>query len=253
MTSDPLSVADRASEGNDVARLPPIKGFQKSSLVDWPGKVAAVVFLPGCNLACRYCHNWSLVVAPESHQDVPWPEIERHLADNLDFLDGVCVTGGEPTLHDGLPHLLRHMRSLGLATKLDTNGTKPEAIAAIISSGLVDFIAMDFKAPLEDYKKLVGDCDTAAISSSARLIIDSRVEHEFRLTVVPGFHDEQSVERAAISLGKRANLVLQQLVAEKARDRVFCGGPKIDAVAFDKLVAAAAPHVRSAAIRGEFS
>ncbi|HEC81502.1 MAG TPA: radical SAM protein, partial [Thermoplasmatales archaeon] len=105
-----------------------VKGFLKSSLVDWDGYITVVVFLPLCNLRCPMCHNHEIVLTPESYPDIPLEEIERYLVENRDFIDGVVITGGEPTLHEGLPGFCRWLKDLGMMVKLDTNGTYPDRI-----------------------------------------------------------------------------------------------------------------------------
>ena len=161
------------------------------SLSDFPGKVAAVVFTQGCNFRCPYCHNASLI---PYHYHVPDELLipEEHFFEFLEYrsnrLDAVVVSGGEPTIHRDLPAFLRRIKDMGFAVKLDTNGSKPEVLKEILENNLVDFIAMDIKAPLDNYKKLTGwiiaPKDKDKIKKSIALISESSVEHEFRTTVV---------------------------------------------------------------------
>src|SRR5690554_4050368 len=120
-----------------------IIGFIKTSLLDWDGHVVASIYLPECNFRCPFCHNRDVVLDPESYDEVPWDEIEEFILEHNDFLDGVVVTGGEPTLHDDLPDLLRRIKSLGVKVKLDTNGSNPDMLKDLIDAGLVDYVAMD--------------------------------------------------------------------------------------------------------------
>ena len=129
--------------------LPTIKGFLETSFVDWPGQVAAVVFLPRCNFRCPYCHNHGLVLHPEGLQSWSLEGILDHLDGYRDWVDGVCVSGGEPTIHPGLPDLLGALRDSGWATKIDTNGARPDVVAGLLDAGLLDALALDLKAPLE--------------------------------------------------------------------------------------------------------
>lgn len=184
--------------------FPPLKGFLDVSFVDWPGKVAAVVFLPGCNFRCPYCHNRDLVLAPESLATVPLEAVLGRLEELEGWVDGVCVTGGEPTLHPGLPKLLAAFRSRGLAVKLDTNGSHPEALAGLLSAGLVDAVALDLKAPLEPipYRRNAGPgADPAAVGQSLALLAASGLGVEVRTTVHPALLSRPEVMRLAAEAG----------------------------------------------------
>ncbi len=190
-----------------------IKGFIETSFLDWRGKVCAVLFLPGCNLRCPFCHNPELVLHPERLADIPWEFIEKRLQSLGKWLDGVCVTGGEPTLSGQLPDLLAALRRLGLAVKLDTNGTRPEVLADLTARGLVDYVAMDVKGPLEDglYSRWVGaPVSVADLRRSIELISTGRVAGEFRTTVIPGWHGSEVLDRIRQSLGTRCRWVLQE-------------------------------------------
>lgn len=179
-----------------------ISGLEKCSFADYPGKLAAVVFLGGCNLNCSYCHNQDLL-----RQQPGLPEISR--ADLLGFLksrrgilDAVVITGGEPALNPDLPGLLGAIREIGFLTKLDTNGTRPEMIQELIEGELVDYIAMDVKSPLPAYPGICRTMvDTGAIVRSIQLLIDSPVEYEFRTTVYPGMTEDDLTEIAQLIAG----------------------------------------------------
>ena len=134
-----------------------IKGFLETSFVDWPGKVVSVLFLPRCNFRCPFCHNHSLVVNPAGYDDIPRPYIMARLTELKEWVDGVCISGGEPTIHPRLPSLMAEVKEVGLAVKLDTNGSRPDILQALLAQGLVDCVAMDIKAPLnEKYQEIVG-------------------------------------------------------------------------------------------------
>ncbi|MBF0526325.1 MAG: anaerobic ribonucleoside-triphosphate reductase activating protein, partial [Deltaproteobacteria bacterium] len=128
--------------------LPVIKGFIETSFVDWAGKIAAVVFLPGCNFRCPMCHNHELVLHPEAISDYPFEIIADSLNQHQGWIDGVCITGGEPTNHPNLARLLEVFKGLGLPVKLDTNGSRPDVLAHLLAQGQVDYVAMDVKAQL---------------------------------------------------------------------------------------------------------
>lgn len=164
-----------------------ISGFLKTTLLDWDGKVACTIYLAGCNFRCPYCHNRGLVLNPGEVEDIPLDSILEYVESNSDFLDGVVISGGEPTLNKDLPDLIKKLRGLGMKIKIDTNGTMPDVLDDLIGAGMVDFIAMDVKAPLDGRYSSVTDTtvDVADIRRSIRIIMDSGVDYEFRTTVVP--------------------------------------------------------------------
>ncbi|MCU0606647.1 MAG: anaerobic ribonucleoside-triphosphate reductase activating protein [Candidatus Edwardsbacteria bacterium] len=164
-----------------------IKGFIETSLIDWDGRLAAVLFLPGCNFRCPMCHNHQLVQHPEEVPTVDWGTVEAALARHRGWIDGVVVTGGEPTIHAELATLLRWIKQLGLAVKLDTNGALPDVLGHLIGDRLVDYVAMDIKAPLDErYARAAGaKADLGAIRRSIALLMASGVGYEFRTTVLP--------------------------------------------------------------------
>jgi pyruvate formate lyase activating enzyme len=173
-----------------------IGGFVKQSLIDYPGKIAAIVFTQGCNFRCGYCHNPALVL-PGLFQNCP-----EHLPDNIlnylkerkGWLDGVVVTGGEPTIHNDLPQFLKEIKSLGYFVKLDTNGSNPSMLELIVDQKLVDYIAMDIKTIITPagYSQIIGIPASNAlinnINASIALIKQSRLQYEFRTTHIPGHH-----------------------------------------------------------------
>jgi pyruvate formate lyase activating enzyme len=243
-------MADEAKPSN-APELPEIRGFLKSSLLEWEGKVVSVVYLPGCNLSCKYCHNWGLVAQPEKYEVVPWADVRGHLAENRDFLDGVCVTGGEPTIHAGLGALLREIRATGLLVKLDTNGTNPSMLRELLSDGLVDFVALDVKAPLDgSYAEIAGDCDVEAVRESIGIVLESGIKHEFRTTLVPEFHNEEAMRELGRALGGSGNLVIQRLVPERAPDAGMRALKPHTREEMERLADAARPHVASVVVRG---
>lgn len=170
-----------------------IQGLQKLTLLDFPGKTACTVFLGGCDFRCPFCHNSELLegTAPTELTDA---DLLAFLEKRRGLLDGVAFTGGEPTLRRDLPDLLAKIRSMGFATKLDTNGNHPDALKAILDAGLVDYVAMDIKNSPEKYAATVGVpyFDPANITRSMQLLKDSGIDYELRTTVVAEFHDEDS-------------------------------------------------------------
>lgn len=170
-----------------------IGGLVKLSLVDYPGKPSAVIFTQGCNFRCSYCHNRELVIPACFQSTIPQHEIMRFLEKRQGFLSGVVVSGGEPTLQKGLLDFLQTVKCLGYSVKLDTNGSRPDVLKAAIAEKLVDFVAMDVKAPLESYSKIAGvSVDSTLIEQSIGIIRDSGVDYQFRTTLVRpllGFDD----------------------------------------------------------------
>jgi pyruvate formate lyase activating enzyme len=175
-----------------------IGGFQKSSRIAFPGKVAAVVYTQGCCWRCPFCHNRSLVYPTRFQPAIPVEEIFEHLLLSRGELDGVVVTGGEPTLQSGLNDFLQRIREMGLAVKLDTNGSNPSVIASLLQENLLDYIAMDVKGPLGDYARFAGcEVDTGTLELSIELIKQSNTPYEFRTTLVGGLHTHEHIHQLA--------------------------------------------------------
>lgn len=162
-----------------------IGGIQKLSLVDYPGKTCAALFTIGCNMRCGYCHNPELVL-PERYADtIPESDILKFLESRVDKLEGVVISGGEPTMHEDLPDFIARVKKLGFLVKLDTNGTNPGMLESLFKNNLLDYVAMDIKGPLDKYQAIVAyPIDIDAIQKSIKLIKASSVDHEFRTTVV---------------------------------------------------------------------
>ena len=169
-----------------------INGFQKLTLLDFPGHVAATVFTGGCNLRCPFCHNATLVTDTAQTPILATDEVLAYLKKRQGILDGVCVTGGEPTLQVDLPDFLRQLKQMGYAVKLDTNGTSPDVIRALIADNLVDYVAMDIKNCRERYGITAGKIpfDTAPIEESVKLLMSGSLPYEFRTTTVRGIHTQ---------------------------------------------------------------
>ena len=165
-----------------------IQGFQKLTLLDFPGRTACTIFTGGCNLRCPFCHNAGLVRTPLAQPSLT-DEVLTYLARRQGILDGVCVTGGEPLLQPDLTDFLRKVKDLGYAIKLDTNGSLPERLAAVLDTGLVDYVAMDVKSSPAGYAAAAGtDTEAAVFDRSIRILRNSGIPHEFRTTAVAGIH-----------------------------------------------------------------
>lgn len=180
-------------------KLPEIKGFIDLSLVDWDGKVTSVAFLPHCNFRCPFCYNATLVLKPEGMPTVPYEEVEQYLSKNKGWLDGVTITGGEPSLHDHLPNLCQRIKGLGLGVKVDTNGANSAMVRRLVAQKLVDYVAMDIKAPLtvENYSEVVGvnaEKLLPEVKTTAKILLNGSVDYEFRTTLVPSIHRKKDVK-----------------------------------------------------------
>lgn len=166
-----------------------VNGLRKLTLLDFPGRVACTVFLAGCNMRCPFCHNAPLVVDASGVENISEDELLAFLKKRSGILDGVCITGGEPTLRRELPELIRSIKALGYAVKLDTNGTNPDMLSSLIGEGLVDYVAMDIKNSPEKYSLTAGcAADLDAVCRSAAILMENKVNYEFRTTVVSGYH-----------------------------------------------------------------
>lgn len=173
-----------------------IRGFNKTTLLDYPGHVAATVFTGGCNFRCPFCHNADLVLNPESQPLVPEEEVLSHLKKRRGILEGVCITGGEPTLQPDLPDFIRKIRELGYLVKLDTNGYRPEVLMSLLTEDMLDYVAMDVKASPDNYQKASGcpGLDFSRIEESIALLKECKIPYEFRTTVVQGIHTVQEFD-----------------------------------------------------------
>jgi pyruvate formate lyase activating enzyme len=186
-------------------------GLQRLSLIDYPGKLCATIFTAGCNFRCPYCYNEDIVLDYPAMPKMPEDKIIEFLHPRLGFLDGVCVTGGEPTIHRELPKFLGRLKSIGSLVKLDTNGSRPKALAYVMEKGLVNYIALDVKVPLGRYEKTVRyRVKPEGLKETIKLIRRSGVDHEFRTTVVPGLLDGDDLEEIAMTLAGSKRYVLQQ-------------------------------------------
>ena len=189
-----------------------VQGYQKLTLLDFPGKTACTVFTGGCNLRCPFCHNAGLVRTPLAEQNAS-AEVLEYLAKRRGILDGVCVTGGEPLLQPDLAEFLKQVRDLGYAIKLDTNGSLPDRLAAILAQGLVDYVAMDIKSSPQGYALATGaDIDPAVYARSVQILRESGIPHEFRTTAVGGIHTPEDFVRIGQWLGDVPAYFIQRFV-----------------------------------------
>lgn len=176
-----------------------ISGLQKLTLLDFPGKLAATVFLGGCNFRCPFCHNASLVLRPNDAEKIEEETLLAFLKSRVGKLEGVCITGGEPTLYPALPALIKKIKDMSFLVKLDTNGTNFAMLSSLVSDGLVDYVAMDIKNSKQSYAKTAGlsEFNIGEIEKSVAFLLADKVDYEFRTTVVRELHTTSDI--AAIS------------------------------------------------------
>lgn len=184
-----------------------IHGLNKTTLLDYPGHVAATLFLGSCNFRCPFCHNGGLVLAPGTEPVIPLIDIFGFLKKRRGILDGVCITGGEPTLQEELPDLIHTLKDMGYLVKLDTNGYRPEVLQDLLAQNLLDYVAMDIKSSRENYALAAGlpDLQIKKIEESVEMLKGSSIAYEFRTTFVRELHTEQDIVSIASWLkGARA-------------------------------------------------
>lgn len=208
-----------------VSKAYGIKGFLPSSMLDWEGYLVSTIFMGGCNLRCPFCHNSSLVLEAKSLPEVSIAEIERAIAEKEGWLDGICITGGEPTINKQLPDLLRLIKNLGLKIKLDTNGTRPDILKNLINEDLLDAVAMDIKTGFSKYPLATAAGDLSdKVKESISILLDAEgrgeIGVEFRTTVVPTYVGREDVLGIARYLGESGaqRYFLQQFNPKEVMD-----------------------------------
>ena len=225
-----------------------IGGFQKMTVLDYPGKVACTVFTHGCNLRCPFCHNARLVVRDEDLIDEN--EILSYLNKRRGILDGVCISGGEPTLQSDLFDFMKKVKDLGMLIKLDTNGTCPDKLQYAIDNGLVDYVAMDIKNCREEYAKTCGlsEMDISKIEKSVEILMQSGVDYEFRTTVTKELHTPDDFAKIGQWIKGAKRYYIQSFV--DSGDIILEGLNPLDLQGLKALSEAVSPYVPSVELRG---
>ena len=225
-----------------------LAGFQPLTLLDYPGKVAATVFTQGCPFRCVYCHNPELLpMRAALGTTLETEDVLAKIAAHRSFLDGVCVTGGEPTVHPDLPDFLARIKDLGVLVKLDTNGLHPRMIATIIERGLADFFAMDLKHVWERYGDVIGPAGRAAVANcqeTMAIIRASGVPSEFRTTVYPALHSEAYLLTIAGYLGPGDRYALQEIRYDKTLQADLPRSERVDLEVVARRIRAAQPDLQ---------
>lgn len=226
-----------------------INGFQKMTLLDFPGKVACTVFLGGCNFRCPFCHNAGLVLGsnPESYTE---EEILSYLEKRKGLLDGVCITGGEPTLRPDLLPFIEKVKALGFAVKLDTNGTNPALLKELLDNALVDYVAMDIKNSFEKYPETCGldGMDLDSVKESIALLIGGKVDFEFRTTVVSPLHTPEDIEALAKEISGAEKYFIQNFV--DSGELLGGGMTALPRETLDQMLTTARKYIPETQLRG---
>lgn len=191
-----------------------ICGIQKLTLLDYPSKTACTVFTGGCNFRCPFCHNASLVVDTDFDEAMTNDEFFSFLRKRKGVLDGVCITGGEPLIHNDVEDFIREIKSLGYLVKLDTNGSFPDKLKRLVESGIVDYVAMDIKNSKENYFLASGtqDIDISKIEESVEFLKEKTVDYEFRTTAVKGIHTENDFNNIAMWISSDSKYFIQNYI-----------------------------------------
>jgi pyruvate formate lyase activating enzyme len=199
-----------------------IGGIQKTSLIDYPEKISAIIFTQGCNFRCPYCHNPELIREKGKEKREKRKEIIEFLKSRIGKLDGVVITGGEPTLHKDLPKFIKEIKKLGFAVKLDTNGTNPDMLKKLIGEKLIDYVAMDIKAPIEKYSEIIGvNVNKENILKSIKFLKKSNIDYEFRTTVVKSQLSRADFEKIGALIKCAPKYYLQKFVPTKTLNEDF--------------------------------
>lgn len=188
-----------------------ILGLTKTTLLDYPGKVAATVFTGGCNFRCPFCHNGHLVLNVANEQKIYTEEVMEHLTKRRNVLEGVCITGGEPTIQSDLPEFIGMIKDLGYDIKLDTNGSNPKMLRELISDGLISYVAMDIKNSKEKYAFTTGctETDLTRIEESIQILKEGTIPYEFRTTVVRQLHEPEDIVKISNWIGDETGWYIQ--------------------------------------------
>ena len=227
-----------------------INGFQKLTILDYPGKVACIVFTPGCNFRCPFCHNASLVTHIDKETYIDADEVLAYLKKRQGLLDGVVITGGEPLLQNGIEEFIAEIKSLGYSVKLDTNGSFPEKLISIVEKGLVDYVAMDIKNSKEKYGMTIGlkDFDITPIEKSVDFLLQNKVDYEFRTTIVKDFHTVDDIQDIVVWLKGAHKYFLQNFV--DSGDLISDGLEPVSALLLKEMKEKASEFISSVEIRG---
>ncbi|KKM11412.1 hypothetical protein SY88_08830 [Clostridiales bacterium PH28_bin88] len=228
-----------------------IRGMHKVSLVDFPGNICATVFVSGCNMRCPYCHNPELVLEPENLPRISGEEVLAFLVKRKGLMDGVCITGGEPTLHKEIGTFAGQVKELGFKVKLDTNGSNPRVLSQLLKRDLLDYVAMDIKAAPGRYREVTRTpVNLEDIRSSIHLLVTGDIRYEFRTTVAPGLINDEEVLSIAGWLAGAQKYVLQQYRPGTVLDVTFSGRRPYEISRLKNMAEKVAGYFASVEVRG---
>ena len=232
-----------------------IVGFTETSLLDWHGRIAAVLWIGGCDFVCPFCHSYRMADDDPALALVPWEDIARTLRRKRDWYGGVVLTGGEPLMHPEVFELCRRLKEIGQQVKIDTNGSFPYALKTLVELKLVDAVAMDVKAPLDArYAKAAGrHVDVAPLRRTIRLLLESGLEHEFRCTLVPGLINPDDIATIAEAIKGAQAVALQEYLPKLARGKGFGGTKSYTRSEVEAMAEVLRLSVKEVRIRGSFS
>jgi len=226
-----------------------IGGFQKSSLIDYPEKISAIIFTQGCNFRCPYCHNPELILGT-SNSFMDESTVLNFLASRQGKLDGVVITGGEPTLHKSLPEFIKQIKDLDFLIKLDTNGSNPAMLQELLNKNLIDYVAMDIKAPIEKYVTIAGDkVNTENILKSIEILKKSGIEHEYRTTVVKSLLSPADFEGIGQTIQGADKYYLQRFVPTKILNESFLNETTYSDEEFKPIIKLLQKYIKTVELR----
>lgn len=224
-------------------------GLQKLTLLDYPGHTACTVFTGGCNFRCPFCHNAGLVTRIDPTATMEEEAFFAFLEKRRGILDGVCITGGEPLMQPDIRPFIEKIKNLGFGVKLDTNGSFPDKLEELIDGGLIDYVAMDVKNAIDKYSETAGVAvDTDAIEKSLDLLLEGRVDYEFRTTVVKELHTEEDIEKIASRIRGAKRFFLQNFV--NSENLIGTGLSAHTPESMERMRLLATSYIQNVALRG---
>jgi pyruvate formate lyase activating enzyme len=232
-----------------------IRAMIETSLIDWDGKLTTVIFFDKCNFMCPFCQNWELILYPEKFPVIQWPEIEKKLTAKKGWIDGVVLTGGEPLVYaHEVADITARLKDLGFLVKLDTNGAYPKKLQKLIDTKMLDYVAMDIKAPLnEKYRVATGrKVNVETIMESVNILLrKNKVEYEFRTTCVPGLINKATIQEIGARIKGAKKWFLQQYIPTNAYKKEYRELPRLKEPDIDKLLKVAHDYVSNVKWRGQ--
>ncbi len=233
-----------------------IKGFIQNSLLDWEGKIVSTLYTPYCNFRCPYCQNSGLVLNPDQYETVSFETIADYLSKNKSWVDGICLTGGEPCFFEDLLDFIKRIHDMGTQVKLDTNGTFPDMLRKVLEMGIVDYVAMDIKGPLDfqAYSRSAGIRNgklLEKVKETIKLIMNSGVDYEFRTTVVPTLHEEADIIKIAKYIEGARKFALQNFSNRETLDPEFEKIKPYDIAQLKEMSKSASSFVKECLVRGK--